>query len=71
MKGFDQNKDVDFEELFSLVVKISSIRVVLGLAASLDLKIEQFDIKIAFFHRDLDEAIYKEQPQRFSIKGKE
>ena len=40
MKGFNQKKGVDFEEIFSPVVKMSSIRVVLGLAASLDLEIE-------------------------------
>jgi Reverse transcriptase (RNA-dependent DNA polymerase) len=40
VKGFDQKKGVDFEEIFSPVVKVSSIRVVLGLTASLDLEIE-------------------------------
>jgi Reverse transcriptase (RNA-dependent DNA polymerase) len=39
VKGFDQKKRVDFEEIFSPVVKMSSIRVVLDLAASLDLNI--------------------------------
>jgi Reverse transcriptase (RNA-dependent DNA polymerase) len=40
VKGFDQKKGVDFEEIFSPVVKVSSIRVMLGLTASLDLEIE-------------------------------
>ena len=40
VKGFNQKKGFDFDEIFSLVVKMSSIHVVLGLAASLDLKIE-------------------------------
>ena len=31
-----------------------SIRVVLGLATSLDLEIEQMDVKTAFLHGDLD-----------------
>ena len=48
-----------------------SIRVVLGLAASLDLGIEQMDVKTAFFHGDLDKEIYMEQPKGFTIKGKE
>ncbi|RVW77060.1 Retrovirus-related Pol polyprotein from transposon TNT 1-94 [Vitis vinifera] len=50
VKGFSQDKDIDFEEIFSPVVKMSSIRVVLGLVASMNLKIEQFDVKIAFLH---------------------
>ena len=48
-----------------------SIRVVLGLAVSLDLEIEQLDVKTAFLHSDLDEEIYMEQPEGFSVKGKE
>ena len=54
VKGFNQKKDIDFEEIFSLVVKMSSIRVALGLAARLNLEIEQLDVKIAFLHGDLE-----------------
>jgi len=50
---------------------MSSIRVVLGLAASLDLEIEQMDVKTAFLHGDLDKEIYMEQPEGFMVKGKE
>nr|GEV93966.1 hypothetical protein [Tanacetum cinerariifolium] len=48
-----------------------SIRVVLGLAASLDLEVEQMDVKTAFLHGDLDKKIYREQPEGFQVKGKE
>jgi len=58
MKGFGQEKGIDFEEIFSPVVKMSSFRVVLGLTASLNLEVEQLDVKIAFLHGDLDEEIY-------------
>ncbi|KAL5818254.1 hypothetical protein ACOSQ3_022150 [Xanthoceras sorbifolium] len=71
VKGFGQKKGVDFEEIFSPVVKMSSIRVVLGLAASLNLEVEQLDVKTAFLHGDLDEEIYMEQPESFQVKGKE
>ena len=40
VKGFRQKYGVDFDEIFSLVVKMSSIRVVLGLVASMDLELE-------------------------------
>ena len=49
VKGFNQKQEIDFDEIFSLVVKMSSIRVVLGLVASLDLELEQLDVRIAFF----------------------
>jgi len=70
VKGFNQKKGVDFEEIFSPVVKMSSIQVVLSLVVSLDLEIEQLDIKIAFLHGDLQEEIYMEQPEGFEIVGK-
>ncbi|CAA0815779.1 cysteine-rich RLK (RECEPTOR-like protein kinase) 8 [Striga hermonthica] len=50
---------------------MSSIRVVLGLVASLDLELEQLDVKTAFLHGDLDEEIYMEQPKGFEKTGKE
>jgi ATP-binding cassette subfamily B (MDR/TAP) protein 1 len=40
VKGFSQKKGIHFDEIFSLVVKMSSIRVVLGIAATMDLEIE-------------------------------
>ena len=71
VKGFSQKKGVDFEEIFSPVVKMFSIRVVLGLATVLDLEIEQLDVKTAFLHGDLEEEIYMEQPEGFRVPGKE
>ena len=51
-------------------MKIGSIRVILGLVASLDLEVEQMDVKTAFLHGDLDKEIYMEQPEGFQVKGK-
>ena len=71
VKGYSQKKGIDYDEIFSPVVKMSSIRVVLGLAASLDLEVEQMDVKTAFLHGDLEEEIYMEQPEGYVKKGKE
>ena len=71
MNGFNHKKGIDFEEIFSPVVKMSSIRVALGLAARLNLEVEQLDVKTAFFHGDLEEEIYMQQPEGIEIKGKE
>ena len=50
---------------------MSSIRVVLGLTASMNLEIEQLDVKTAFLYDGLEKEIYMEQPKGFTIKGKE
>ncbi|KFK32108.1 hypothetical protein AALP_AA6G199700 [Arabis alpina] len=70
VKGFSQKKGINYDEIFSPVVKMSSIRVVLGLAASLDLEVEQMNVKTAFLHGDLEEEIYMVQPEGFEKKGK-
>ena len=71
VKGFSQKQWIDFDVIFFPVVKMSSIRVFLGLVASLDLELEQIDVKTAFLHGDLKEEIYMDQPEGFKVKGKE
>jgi hypothetical protein len=46
---------------------MSSIRVVFGIAATMDLEIEQLDVKTSFLHGDPEEEIYMEQPEGFII----
>lgn len=70
VKHFSQRKGIDFEEIFFLVVKISSIRVIQSLAASMDLKIEQFDVKTAFLHSDLEEDIFIDRNAVFTSRCK-
>ena len=48
----------------------SSIRVVLGMAATMELEIEQLDVKTAFLHGDLEEEIYMEHLEGFMVAGK-
>jgi hypothetical protein len=54
-KGYSQVEGVDIDEIFSLVAKLTSIRVLMSLAAKFDLEIEQMDVKTSFVHRDLEE----------------
>lgn len=61
VKCFNQKKGIDFDEIFSPVVKKSSIRVIFCLIASLDLELEQLDVKTIFLHGDLEEEIYMDQ----------
>ena len=40
VKGFGQKQGIDFDENFSPIMKMCSIRVILGLAASMNLELE-------------------------------
>lgn len=69
VKGFEQKQGIDFDEFFSLVMKMSSIGVVLGLAATLNLELEQLDLKIVFLDGDQQEEIYMKQPADSKSRG--
>ncbi|KAK8926176.1 hypothetical protein KSP39_PZI018366 [Platanthera zijinensis] len=70
-KGFVQKRGVDFDEIFSPVVKHCSIRMLLAIAAMWDMELEQMDVKTAFLHGSLDEEIYILQPDGFVRPGDE
>ncbi|KAJ4724427.1 Retrovirus-related Pol polyprotein from transposon TNT 1-94 [Melia azedarach] len=47
-RGFTQREGVDYNEIFSPVVRHTSIRVLLAIVAHQDLELEQLDVKTAF-----------------------
>lgn len=62
IRGFTQEHGVDYSETFSPVVKFTSIRTILAIAAQRKLKLKQFDVKTAFLYGDLEEDVYMTQP---------
>jgi hypothetical protein len=70
-KGYTQRAGVDYNEIFSPVVKHSSIRAVLSLTAKLDLELKQLDVNTTFLHDYLDETIYMDQPEGYEVEGQE
>ncbi|GKE72701.1 retrovirus-related pol polyprotein from transposon TNT 1-94 [Tanacetum coccineum] len=66
-KLFTQREGVDFSEVFSPVVKHSSIRVLLAMVALHDMELKQLDVKMEFLHGELEEKIYMRQPEGFDI----
>jgi hypothetical protein len=70
VKGFAQKKGIDFDEIFSPVVKMTSIRTILSLVVVEDFHIEQLDVKTAFLHGDLEEEIYMQHHRGMRSKGR-
>ena len=67
VKGFQQKKGIDYSDIFSPVVKMSTIRLILGMVAAENLHLEQLDEKTAFLHDDLEEDIYMIHPEGFIV----
>lgn len=57
-KGYAQVKGVDFGEIYSLVAKVNSIRILISWDTTFDLEIEQMDMIITFLHGYVEEEIY-------------
>lgn len=64
-KGYAQLEGVDFNEIYSPVVKHCSIRLLLALVAQFDLELEQLDVKTTFLNGDFEETIYMDQPKGY------
>lgn len=70
-RGFTQVQGNDYTEVFSPVVKHTSIRIVLALTAHFDWELHKLDVKTTFLHGDLEETIYMVQPRGFEKPGEE
>ena len=61
-KGFTQKKGVNYEDTFSPIETLKSIRILLSIVAHYEYEILQMDVKTTFLNGHLKETIYIVQP---------
>jgi len=62
---------VDYGEVFSLVARIKTVRIVVALVVFFSWSMHQLDVKAAFLNGFLEEDVYVRQPIGFVVKGQE
>jgi hypothetical protein len=66
LRGFTQYPGVNYDETFSPVVKPATVLTVLATGVSCTWPIQQLDVKNAFLHGTLSEAVFCCQPTGFA-----
>ena len=64
-QGFSQTRGVDYEEVFSPVIRFSTLRTLLALANANNWEVHQMDVATAFLNAELDCDVFMEQPKGF------
>nr|GEV32974.1 zinc finger, CCHC-type [Tanacetum cinerariifolium] len=67
--GFRQKEGINYFDTYAPTARVTTIRLLLALAAIHNLVIHQMDVKIAFLNGDLDEEVYMKQPKGFVMLG--
>ena len=68
-KGFTQEYGIDYEETFTLVARISSVRALLVVATASKWDLFQMNVKNAFLNGDLSEEVYMQSPPGLSVES--
>jgi hypothetical protein len=65
VKGFKQSHDINYNDSFNLVDKMSTIHIVLSVVVSSGWSLHQIDLQNALLHVHLEEDIYNMQPSKY------
>nr|GEV41048.1 hypothetical protein [Tanacetum cinerariifolium] len=65
VRGYRQEKGIDFKESFTSVARMEAIRIFLAYVAHKSFTVFQIDVNTAFLHGTLKEVVYVCQPEGF------
>ena len=66
-KGYLQQEGIEHEETYALVSKMEAVRMFLAYKAKKKFKVYQMDVKSTFLNGELEEEVFIEQPEGFSL----
>ena len=70
-KVYSQQQGVDYTEVYALVARMDTVRMIIALIAQRGWKIFQLDVKSAFLYGELSEDVYVEHLMSMCKKGNE
>jgi hypothetical protein len=59
-KGYAQTYGINYEETYSPVAKMTTIKAIIAMATTKGWSLHQMDVRNVFFHGDLHEKVYME-----------
>jgi len=70
VKGYKQQFDIDYDQIFVSVVKLQTYKTLFALTAHYDLEVNQMNITTAFLYGSIDQVIYIELPYSYELFDK-
>ena len=67
-KGYLQKPGVDYDETYSPVAKLTTLRIVLAVGVHRNMYFHRLDVKTAFLYGDLDENVYLNVPEGMQVE---
>jgi len=64
-QGFAQREGIDYNETFAPVVRYKTLRILMVIAANLNLELHQLDVETAFLNASIKEVVYMKQPKGY------
>jgi len=70
VKGYEQQFDIDYDQIFVSVVKLQTYKTLFTLTAHYDLEVNQMNVTTAFLYDFIDQVVYVKLPHSYELLDK-